>query len=139
MGFNNLPSVKQPIQYNVGRHRDHWVCPSAAIVLSHAQQCTGGGYTGGTLVDAVVIVRNSWHKLCPRSVAAPEGFGQFWAEGQGQPLDDELELPAETSVYPEVEDAVEETIGGRQPHHHKLNPLWYAAAWDCCGKNTCHW
>lgn len=84
-------------------------------------------------MDTVVIIQNSWHKLGLWSAAAPKGVGQFGAEGQRQPLEDEMEFPAEASVYPEVEDAVEETIGGWQPNHHKLNPLWYAATRDSCG------
>ncbi len=84
-------------------------------------------------MDAVVIIQNSWHKLCLWSAAAPKGVDQFGAEGQRQPLEDEVEFPAEASVYPEVEDAVEETIGGWQPNHHKLNPLRYAATRDGCG------
>lgn len=84
-------------------------------------------------MDTIVIIQNFWHKLCLWSAAAPEGVGQFRAEGQSQPVEDEVEFPAEASVYPEVEDAVKKTIGGWQPYHHKLNPLRYAATWDCCG------
>lgn len=80
-----------------------------------------------------VIIPGSWHKLCVGSIAALHGVHQLGAEGQSQPLEDKVEFPAETSVDPEVEDAVEEAIGGWQPHHHKLDPLWYAAARDCCG------
>lgn len=87
-------------------------------------------------MDTVVIIQNSWHKLCIWSSAAPKGFGQFGAEGQSQPLEDEVEFPAEASVDPEVEDAVEETIGGWQPYHHKFNPLWYTATWECCGSEN---
>lgn len=88
-------------------------------------------------MDAVVIIQNSRHKLRLWSAEAPEGVGQRGAEGQRQPLEHEVEFPAEASVYPEVEDAVEETIGGWQPHHHKLDPLWHAATRDCCGaENT---
>lgn len=44
-----------------------------------------------------------------------------------------MEFPAEASVYPEVENAVKETVGGWQPYHYKLNPLWYTATCDRCG------
>lgn len=44
-----------------------------------------------------------------------------------------MEFSAETSVYPEVEDAVEETIGCWQPYHYELDPLGCAATGDCCG------
>lgn len=44
-----------------------------------------------------------------------------------------VEFSAEVSVYPEVEDTVEKTIGGRQPYHHKLNPLRHIPTWNCCG------
>lgn len=83
-------------------------------------------------MDSVVIIRNCRHKLCLWSPTALYGIGQFGADGQSQPLNHKVEFPAEALVYPEVEDAVEETIWGWQPNHHKLNPLWYAASWDCC-------
>lgn len=44
-----------------------------------------------------------------------------------------MEFPAEAPVNPEVEDAVEEAIGGWQPHHHEFDPLWDAATRDGCG------
>lgn len=44
-----------------------------------------------------------------------------------------MEFPAEAPVNPEVEDTVEEAIGGWQPHHHELDPLWDAATRDGCG------
>lgn len=47
-----------------------------------------------------------------------------------QPLEEQAELSTEAEVDPEVEDAVEETVGGWQPHHHKLNPLHNYVARD---------
>lgn len=81
-------------------------------------------------MDAVVIVKNSRHKLCFGGFAPTNGIGQAGAERQRQPLQNQLEFFTETPVYPEVEDAVEETVGGGQPHHHELHPLWYAATGD---------
>lgn len=81
-------------------------------------------------MDTAVIVKNPRHKLCFGGLAATEGIGQVGAECQKQPLHKELEFFAKAPVYPEVEDAVEETIGGGQPHHHELDPLWYAITRD---------
>lgn len=109
-------------------HRCHR-CPSAVDVLSHAHKSAGGGDAGGPFVDAVVIVKNSRRKLRLWGLAAPNGVGQVRAEAQGQPLEHQVELSPEAPIYPEVEDAVEEAIGGGQPHHHELHPLRNAAPW----------
>ena len=84
-------------------------------------------------MDRVVVIHNPWHKLCLSGAAASQSLSQFGAQGQSQPLEDEVEFPAEASVYPEVEDAVEEAVGGWQPDNHKLDPLRYSATGDCCG------
>lgn len=96
-------------------------------LLGHAQKSAGRRDAGGPLVDAVVIVINSGHKLCFGGFAAANGVGQAGAECQRQPLQHELEFLTEAAVYPEVEDAVEETVGGGEPHHHELDPLRHAA------------
>ncbi len=137
MYVSNLTSVHQPSKKTQDSTKGHWPCPLHTDVLRHAQQSAGGGHTGGTLMNAVVIIQNSRHKLYLWSAARPKGVSQFGADGQSQPPEHEVEFFAEAPVYPEVEDAVEETVGGWQPHHHKLDPFWYAAAWDCCGaENT---
>lgn len=102
---------------------------SQVDVLGHAHKSAGGGDAGAAFVDAVVIVKNSRPKLRLWGLAAPNGVGQVRAEGQGHPLQHQVELSPEAPIYPEVEDAVEEAIGGGQPHHHKLHPLRNAAPW----------
>lgn len=84
-------------------------------------------------MDSVVVVQNLRLKVRPGSTEPGKRVGQAGAEGQRQPLQHQAELPAKAPVYPEVEDAVEETVGGRQPHHHELDPLWHAAPRDRCG------
>lgn len=90
-------------------------------------QGAGGGNTGRALLETVVVIQDSQHKRRLWIGAASEGVGQAGAESQTQPLEDEAEFPAEAAVNPEVEDAVEETVRGWKPYHHKLHPLWYTA------------
>lgn len=84
-------------------------------------------------MDPVAVVQKLGLEVGRGSTAPGERVGQAGAEGQCQPLQHQAELPAKAPVYPEVEDAVEETVGGRQPHHHELDPLWHAAPRDRCG------
>lgn len=76
-------------------------------------------------MHTAVIAKDS--RLRFGDLAAANGVGQTGAERQRQPLQNQLEFFPEAPVYPEVEDAVEETVGGGQPHHHELHPLWHAA------------
>lgn len=81
----------------------------------------------------VVVVQKLGLQVRPGGAAQAERAGPAGAEGQRQPLQQQVELPAEAPVDPEVEDAVEEAVGGREPHHHKLHPLGHAAPRDRCG------
>lgn len=102
--------------------------PSSARLLHQRHQGAGGRHARGALVDHVVVVQKLGIEVRPGSAAPGDGVGQAGAEGQRQPLQHQVELPAKAPVYPEVEDAVEEAVGGREPHHHELHPLWDAAA-----------
>lgn len=141
-----MTSVDQPSQTKQVRTQGSWLrplpghwCSSAEELLSQTQQCAGGGHTGRPLVDTVVIIQKPRQKLCLWIVAASKTGGQFRAEGQSQPLYDNVEFSAEASVDPKVEDAVEETVGSWQPHHHKFHPLRHTATWECCGVETSRW
>lgn len=81
-------------------------------------------------MDPVVVVHKLGLEVHPGSA---HRAGQAGAEGQLGPPKHQAELPAKAAVYPEVEDAVEETVGGREPNHHELNPLRHAAPRDRCG------
>lgn len=65
-------------------------------------------------------------------------MGQPWAKGHGELLQDVVEFPAETLVYPEIEDTVEEAIGGWQPYHNKFCPLRHTFPRDCIVDHSGH-
>lgn len=120
----NLPdlSLNNVSEYHVYEKPN----PSEGGVTGQGYQGAGWRHTGAALLEGVVIVPDySLWAGC-----AAQGPGQIWAQCETQPLEEQAELSTEAEVDPEVEDAVEETVGGWQPHHHKLHPLWNSVARD---------